>query len=186
MINMKKIFWIIITFLILPMDIYATIGSNSSLSEIEVYLFSNDCDKCIEEEKWLNEIYTKYSRLKNNIININEDNKTYNEMVNKLGIPKNKYPVLVIGSEYFIGFNDKIKSSIENEIEYYSDYDTYCNIMNTDLSIKECKNKNGKSFKENNYYIYALVVLIIVITSIGIVIFIKNKNKLRKNNVNKN
>lgn len=156
---------------------YATIGSNSSLQDINVYLFTNECDECKEEEKWLKEIYNKYSRLNNNIININDSSEKYDDIIKKLNIKKDKYPLLIIGTNYYIGFNDKIKEEITNTIENYSKFDSYCDIMNTKLNIKECQKQNNIIDEKSNFFIYLIVTLVgAVILSIMFILLKKYKH----------
>ena len=171
---MKYIYNVTLMLFLLPMVAYATIGSNSSLQDINVYLFTNECDKCKEEEIWLKEIYNKYSRLNNNIININYNNEKYYDIIKKLNIKENKYPLLIIGTNYYIGFNDKIKEEIIKTIENYSKFDSYCDIMNTKLSIKDCQKQNNKIVEKSNYFIYILVTIVGVIILSTIFIFFKN------------
>lgn len=174
---MKYIYNVILTIFLLPMVTYATIGSNSSLQDINVYLFTNECDKCNEEEKWLKEIYNKYARLNNNIIDINDNNEKYYDVIKKLNIKEDKYPLLIIGTNYYIGFNDKIKEEITNTIENYSNFDSYCDIMNTKLNIKECQKQNNKINKRDNYFPYFFATLGgVIILSIIFILLKKNKH----------
>ncbi len=176
---MRKIVYIFLICLLLPMNAYATIGSNSSIKDVNVYIFKNECDKCIQEEKWLDSIYTKYARL--NIVKVN-DIKKYEDILKKLKVPNNKYPLLIIGSDYFIGFNDKIKEEVENAIEAYSKEDSYCDIFDTKLSNKECLDLNKKIYTKPK----SIMVPVIAISTLGIISILfklileyrKNKNKL--------
>ncbi len=170
---MKYIYNFILLICLLPMVTYATIGNNSSLEDINVYLFTNECEECLEAEKWLTSIYNKYSRLNNRIVNVKEDNK-YLEIFDKLGI-SNKYPVLIIGTNYYIGFNDKIKTEVETLIQEYSKASDYCDIMNTELSVKECQKINNNIYNDHNYLVYLIIPLVVIVIGGTIVIVLKRK-----------
>lgn len=174
---MKYIYNVILIIFLLPMVTYATIGSNSSLQDINVYLFTNECDNCKEEEIWIKEIYNKYSRLNNNIINVNENSEKYDDVIKKLNIKENKYPLLIIGTNYYIGFNDKIKKEITNTIEDYSKFDSYCDITNTKLNVKECKKQNNKIVGNNTYFVYSIIFLIGLAVLISIMVLKNYYNK---------
>ncbi len=177
---MKKFYLILIVFLTLPMVTYATIGSNSSLPNIEVYLFTNKCDQCNKEETWLKEIYTKYSTLNYSVINVSENQDKYKEVIKQLNISNNKFPLFIIGTNYFTGFNDKTKIDIEEAIKAYSTRGNYCNILNTKLSIEECQKINEDIYKNNhksiNLVIPLTIVLIIILSCLAFKIFRKSKN----------
>ena len=129
---------------------YATIGNNSSLEDINVYLFTNECEECLEVEKWLTSIYNKYSRLNNRI-------------------------VLIIGTNYYIGFNDKIKSEVETLIQEYSKTNDYCDILNTELSVKECQKINNNIYNDHNYLVYLIIPLVVIAIGSAIAIVLKRK-----------
>ena len=94
-----------------------------------------------------------------------------------MNIKKDKYPLLIIGTNYYIGFNDKIKEEITNTIENYSKFDSYCDIMNTKLNIKECQKQNNIIDEKSNFFIYLIVTLVgAVILSIMFILLKKYKH----------
>lgn len=162
---MKKWIYILLICLILPIEARATIGSNSSIPNVNIYFFTNECDKCIEEEEWLDSIYTKYYRL--NTIKI-KNNEKYFDILKKLKIPNNKYPLIVIGTNYFIGFNENIKTTVEEAITAYSNFNSYCDVMDTNLDLKECQKVNRKIYRRNSKF--SIIKIISILSILGILL----------------
>ena len=126
----KKLFLIIIVlFLFFPTFIKAEEMNNLTLTSVNektnLYLFySKDCSHCKAMREYLNSIKDDYDYL--NIIEKEViDNKTnYNLMIrvkDKMEVNSQNVPFAVIGTRYFIGYNeditDKIKTTIESKKE---------------------------------------------------------------------
>ena len=112
--KIKKILFLLTLFLILPF-------TKVNAEEVTVNVFyGNGCPHCAKEDKYLNVLKQE---LKDNIeIKKYEvwDNKENNELLKKVRTTLNDenegVPFVVIGNEYFNGYNDDIAKDIKKTI----------------------------------------------------------------------
>lgn len=95
----------------------------SAKEEVEIHLFYREsCIFCKQEITFLNDLLKKYDNVKLSQYKItsNEENvQLFNNVRLAFKIAKPNVPLTVIGTNYFIGFNDNTKYKIENAINYY-------------------------------------------------------------------
>ena len=148
-----KMFIVLVLFLIL----FLPFGINAEENEIRLYLFhSSSCPHCKAEIEFLESIKDDYPSLKVITYEVsgNEMNYNfYNKVMKKTGINATGVPFTLIGTDYYIGFDEntgtdkEIKKSIEKFLN--GDYvDVIAKIKN-DEDISDIKyNVDSSSEKE--------------------------------------
>lgn len=166
---------IIVTLVLLPFKVNAKVANSSEdFSPLIIYVFEEDKnDACKEAEKWLEE-YTK----NNNLINIEyiNDKEILEKVKSQYKIKTIKYPFIIIGSNYFLGFSDNTKKDLNNAIAAYENAN-YCNVIakiREDNNIESCfKSNEGIYHKDHNNIILATTLLLSSL--IGLIIMKKSK-----------
>ena len=182
---MKKIMTIMIfMILIIPFTVKA-IATNSSYTDIEVYFFYEDnCEECDKAKEWLETEFKEDYRVRIEYLKT-EENKELNDKVHEsLKIKKNKYPLMIVGSDTFIGFNEKTKNNLKEAIHSYEEVDDFCDVVSkirNDEDIKECLNQNKDIYKEPfELPIYGIVLIVFIICVIlGVFFMMKKKKRLK-------
>ena len=112
---MKKLLLIVILFsLIIPSVV-------SEESDVDLYLFyGQGCPHCSQEKVFLDEIKEEYPQL--NIIEkeiyFNDKNRElFIQMSNSYGEEIQGVPTIFLNGKVFVGFNNDIKNSLQEEIE---------------------------------------------------------------------
>ncbi len=112
------------TFLVVFLCIFLLPINVRAKENVEVHLFySESCTFCKREITFLNELLEQYDNITINKYEVTTD---YNneELFNKVrlifDVVKPNVPLTVIGTNYYIGFNDDIGHKIENTINHYS------------------------------------------------------------------
>ncbi len=165
---MKKITLIIISFFIVmfPLTCNAVVLTSSS-RDLNVYLFSDiECKECQEIKEYFKEKNKENERIILTEINVREKKKIYSDVREILKFKKDKYPIIVIGSNYFFDFNTK---KLDKAIESYLKNDEYCDLVyriESNLDTKDCLNINKEIYKES---LSPIKIVIIVLCSLGIV-----------------
>jgi len=100
--------------------------SNANAEEtVKLYLFYNyDCPHCANEKVYLEKLQEEYSNLEiiKYEIKKDEDNKELlSGFLEKQEWDINAVPLTIIGTNYFVGYNDDIASKIRCAINYYSE-----------------------------------------------------------------
>lgn len=119
------------------------IGAN----KVNLYLFySSTCPHCHAEIEWLNTIKNNYNYL--NIIEYEASANFafYESVVEQMQINDYHVPLTIIGSDYYVGFNDSKKDDIIKLIKQYSKIE-HCDMVDTikkDEDITKCKSINNK------------------------------------------
>ncbi len=172
---MKRVVVIALTLLImLPMNIKAVATNAAVQSYVRIYYFCDDSKVCDEGKEWLESQEKEDNRLAVNYVN---DDSLYKKVKDKLGIKKEKLPLVIIGSNYFVGFN---KNKLENAIEAYKKVDDYCDAVSkirNDGDVSDCI-KDNKGIYNDNFDTIIIIIGAIAIVAIlvGAYIFIKRKN----------
>ena len=137
---MKKIYILIIALLLLiPFNVKA-----KNDNKVTLYLFHREsCPHCKAEIKYLDKIKDKYDYLEIKEYEVSENKALYQKVIKKIGTG-DKTPITIIGSKIIVGFADNSKSEIERSIKEYHKYDSYCDLVTTDKSKKECQKENKK------------------------------------------
>lgn len=176
---MKKIIFIFSLFIALCFPIMTkAIATNSLYKSIKVYFFYEDnCKECNEAEDWLKEnknIGIEYKK-------VEENKDLIKKIKDLLNIKKDNKPLIIIGTKYYIGFNNKIKNNIKEVIETYETNNDYCDVVSkieNNLDTKECIKQDSNTNKSNKFPMFLKIILIFIriILVVSIIFFIKKKN----------
>ena len=111
----KIIFSLIFCFLFLP--------NVNALENVKLYLFYNyDCPHCADEKVYLKELEEEYDNLeiiKYEVKKYDENKELLSEFLKQQGWDINAVPLTIIGTNYFIGYNDDIGTKIRCAVNYY-------------------------------------------------------------------
>lgn len=113
----KIIFSLVFCFLFLP--------SVNAEEKVKLYLFYNyDCPHCADEKVYLNQLKEEYDNLEIIKYEVKKDESNRELLSNFLMKQEwdiNAVPITIIGTNYFVGYNDDIGTKIRCAINYYSD-----------------------------------------------------------------
>ncbi len=183
---MKKLI-ILLSIMVLCMPIETkAVATNSSYDNIKVYLFyGDDCKDCDKAKDWLENELKNHDRVRSALINIENDDKLYKDVKKVLDIKKDNEPVLILGSNYFVGYNDKTKNNLTEAIKAYEDAKDYCDIVSkiqNDEDTNSCLEQNKDIYEVKEVPI-ALVIGIsagVLVIAIALCTFIIIKKKRKK------
>ncbi len=148
----NKILYIIMgVLLFIPVSTKALVTSSSKYKNVNSYLFvRDDCKKCDEVNKWLEEENSKSPYTQLIVLTIKDNKDLYDKVKEVLKIKNNSFPLLVIGSNYFSDFDKEEKINIVKTLEAYKTNDS-CNL----ISIIQRNEDTNNCLKENdNIYNY--------------------------------
>ncbi len=181
---MKKITYIILSlFVLFPMTCQAAVATTSGERELNVYLFTLDeCDKCEDVKSYIESKHDENNRIILNEINVNEKEEVYEKAKEILKFKSDNYPLIIIGTDYFIGYDNK---KLDNAIKSYLNNQDYCNLVyriENNKDISNCLEINKDIYKSTNSNLLLNIVLVIAIALIiGFIIFkLVGKNKRKK------
>ena len=168
---MNKLLSIIIIFIILIIPINVNAVVSNSFYNIKINVFYKDnCKECEEEKEWI-EDYKEDKFINVEYINIKDNEKLYNEIKESLKIKKDNVPLVIIGSNYFLGFNDRIKGNLIEAIKAYEENKDYCDVVTkikNKEDIKECLKVNKNIYKDNIFIsVIIMIIAIIVLVIVG-------------------
>lgn len=117
---MNRIRKIIITALLLFIPFVVSADEKT----LRVYLFHQEsCPHCKKEIRYLEELKNEYSNLDVVTYEVSQNVMNYNFMnrvIDKTGIVTNgQVPFTIIGTDYYIGFEDHVKKSIKDSIDKF-------------------------------------------------------------------
>lgn len=117
---MNRIRKIIITALLLFIPFVVSADEKT----LRVYLFHQEsCPHCKKEIQYLEELKNEYSNLDVVTYEVSQNVMNYNFMnrvIDKTGIVTNgQVPFTIIGTDYYIGFEDHVKKSIKDSIDKF-------------------------------------------------------------------
>ena len=156
---MKKIFIVIIAILLLTgcnnskNDTDSSTNSNSDeivdkevgTHQVTLYLFySSTCPHCHAEIEWLETIKDKYLYLTIVKYEASKNFDLYEKVVNGMNIDDYHVPLTIIGTDYYIGYNEYKNDDFIKLIKDYSKIehcDMVSNIINNEKS-DICNKKN--------------------------------------------
>ena len=130
MIKLKSLF-ITLLFLVL----FIPFNINADENEIRLYLFhQNGCPHCEAELEFLESIEDDYPTLeiiKYEVSSNAMNYSLYNKVMRKTGIHENGVPFTIIGTDYFVGFDENTGSDeeIKKSIEKFLKSDNYKDII---------------------------------------------------------
>lgn len=177
---MRKVLLISIILILLSFCIVsnAIVTNSSEYSNVKVYVFYEENNNNFEQEKqWLEE----NPNIRKEYINVNDNNDLFTKIKDELKIKKNKLPVSVIGSTYFIEFDEKVKNNMKEAIKTYenaTDYGDIVEKIRNNEDIKDMVKKNEEIYKQPEKANIVLNLIFIII-AICVVIFILKSIKKR-------
>ena len=180
---MKKILFILIMILLaFPVTTKAIVTNSSSNIKVNVF-YEKKCKNCDQEKEWLEE-YNKNAFINIEYFNIADNKELYAKTRSALNIKKDKLPLVVIGTDYFIDFNETVKNSLITAIISYEENTSYCDAvtkLKNNEEIKECINQNKNIYKKSNVFLTFLKILFgaCIICVIIIFRFVFNKKRNR-------
>ena len=147
---MKKILLLIILFLI-PLNAFAN-------ENVNIYIFHQyTCTHCQKALEYFNELDKN-----DQTINVYEyellkeehayNRNLYNDVCQLMDIKITSVPLIIIGNEYFIGFSDSKKESIEKTIDFYK-ANAYADIIGQKLGLVDEDNKPITKMNDKDYFV---------------------------------
>ena len=178
---MKKILLIssliisIIIAMIFPLFSVKGVATNADDYEaLKIYVFKKEDDKKSQElEDWLNEFIKEKINLNVEYLDKDSNEELITKVKKELSIKPNKYPLVIIGSNYFIGFNDEIKEQITEAVNKYQEHDSYCNLVTkiqNEEDITNCLTNNKGIYNQVEYKTNTPWLLIGIVVGIVLVI----------------
>ncbi len=182
---MKKVlgmFFLLIT-LCLPI-VSNALATNSSYDNIKVYFFyEEDCKDCEKAKEWLEEELKEHQRVRAEYVKIENNQEFSKQVKNTLQIKKDTVPLMVIGSNSFLGFSSKVKNNLTEAMESYEEAESYCDVISkirNQEDVKDCMNQNKEIYHPSTG-LSTLVKIVLGMVGIGFVvgvIFLVQKKKL--------
>ncbi len=177
---MKKVLFMLLLIMILcfPITSYAVITNSEYNIKINVF-YEEECEECKTEKNWLEE-YKKDKFINVEYINIEDYPDLFNDVRKTLDIKKNKLPLVIIGSNYFVGYDDEVKDKIMKAIDAYEKESNYCDLVakiENKENTKECLEENKGIYEEVSSKSYGYLVVILILISGGIFIILKRTKK---------
>lgn len=163
---MKKsiVLLIISLFLFIPIDINAGISSinpgNNSTNDLTIYLFySKTCSHCKKEMEWLDKYKNEKSGIKLEYYEISDNDKLLTSVRKSLNIKNSYVPLTVIGSDYFIGYNDDIKKQMEEAVDAYlkNEYCDIVDLVKKDKDTTGCRSENNGIYTSSEYRVLPFI-----------------------------
>ena len=121
-------------------------------------------------------------------INTNENSELYNKIKDVLKIKKDNLPIIVVGSTYFIGFDEKIQSNIEEAVKAYENAEKYGDIVDkvrNNEDVKDIIKQNEEIYKQPNTSNVFLNVIFVIIALFIIIFILKIVLEKKLNNTKK-
>lgn len=163
---MKKILFYIMILItvLLPLDTFAyTTGSDVVITEkkITIYLFySEECPHCHKEREWLSDYTKEHLDVKVEYYERDKESSMVSKVRSALNIKNSYVPLTVIGSDYFIGYNEDTRKQMEEAIEAYKEHEGYCDIVSLiekGEDTEGCRTKNNGIYSLSSYHILPIV-----------------------------
>lgn len=182
---MKKVLIISIILMLLGIGIVsnAIVTNSSEYSNVKVYvLYGEENEEYNQEKQWLDENIN----IRKEYINVNENNDLYAKIKEELKIKKEKFPITIIGSTYFMEYNEKIQGDIKKAIEAYEkagDYGDIIEKIRNNEDVKDVIKQNQKIYKQpgkSNIVINIVIILLVLCIVIVIFNFFKKKKRPKK------
>ncbi len=179
---MKKLIWAIsLLLLLVPFTSEGAVTNSSSYGTVKTYIFyKSDCDECDESIAWIKDYINKHTYVTSEYVDIDKNSELFDKVKNQLKIKKDDLPLIVIGTNYFNGFDEKVETKVIEVLEAYHDQD-YCDVIskiNDNADIKDCLKQNRKFYKQSNssaIIIWIVVSCVLVVGAITVWILIKRK-----------
>lgn len=156
----KSLFIIMSLFLILISPVKA-----ESDIKVKVYAFmQEDCKECKQIEKWLEKQEDEYIDIE--YLTSENNHNILTTLRDKLNFDEENKPLVIIGTNYYIGYNGKVKKEISKAINAYYEKD-YCDLISNIVNngeVNNCAKINegiASSYKEEKNNVIVIVTSII-------------------------
>ncbi len=179
---MKKILFTSIVLLLLLFPIVSkAVATNSSYYDgVKIYVFYEENSENFEQEKqWLEED----SSIMKTYLNINENSELLSKVKDTLKIGSNKLPITIIGSTYFIGFDEKVQNNMKEAVESYKNAEEYGDVIEkirNNEDVKDIVRQNEQIYKAPNNTVIIIISIIFAIIVVLLAIYILKKKKTKK------
>ncbi len=161
---MKKLLFLIGIFVcVFPITAKAAVASSVGTRDLNIYLFrESECEKCEDIKKYISDKAKKNQNIVLKEIEVKDNKETYNNTKKVLKFKENKYPVIVIGSDYFIGFDSKkLDKVIDSYLNTKGDYCDLISHIENNLGTDNCIKGNSDIY--NPITPFKMVIIIICI-----------------------
>ena len=185
---MKKLLYIffLLVLLCLPTTSKA-LATNSSYNNIVVYfIYEDNCNNCDTGKEFLQQHLKDNNRVRPEYIKVDSNKELNKKLREALDIKKEDTPLIIIGTNYFIGFNNKIKENLTEAIKSYENTSDYCDVVSKirkNEDIKDCVTQNKGIYnqqKEISVFIKVIIVIVSICLLIGAGLIIKKKKLLSR------
>ncbi len=184
---MKRILCISIALILLSFSIVsnAIITNSSEYSNVKVYVFYEDNnEKCEQEKQWIND----NTNIREEYIKVSENGELFEKVKKALNIKKDELPIAIIGSAYFVGFDEKVQNSMKEAIAAYDGADEYGDLvekLKKDENVDELIKQNEEIYKQpkNSNNLVKIILIVLVIVIIIIIagrLYVQNKKKKKR------
>lgn len=178
---MKKVLLISIIILILlsfSVVSNAIVTNSSEYSNVKVYIFYKEENEVYQKEKnWLDENIN----IRKEYINTNENGELFTKIKDALKIKNDKLPISVVGSTYFIGFNEKIQNNMKEAIDAYKKAEEYGDIVQkirNNEDIKEIVEQNETIYQQPKISNNVIAIILIILIIGAVILILKYKGKI--------
>lgn len=164
---MRKVVFYIMCLIILIMPITASAvvsGGYSAIADEEmvtIHLFySEECPHCHKEREWLDSFTKENPKVKVKYYEREESSELVSKVRKSLSIKNSYVPLTIIGSDYFIGYNDDIKKQITEAFSAYAEHEEFCDIVSLvekGESTEGCRVKNNGIYSLSSYRILPII-----------------------------
>ncbi len=162
---MKKILFCLILLILVFVPsstfAYATGSDAESEAKLTIYLFySEECPHCHKEREWLKSYTKEHPEVKVKYYEREANSELLSSVRKSLSIKNSYVPLTVIGSDYFIGYNDDIQKQIDEATFSYKNSDDFCDIVSLvedGKDIAGCKTKNNGIYAMSSYRILPII-----------------------------
>ena len=186
----KSLFVILACVLLLPsLEVNAVVTNSSQYADLKVYLFGEEnCELCAEEKEWLQEYSNKENTVSFEYFDKTEKEELFKTIKDKLFSKEDDLPITIIGSNYFVGFNDQVKDKIKEAATAYNEADSYCDIVaraRNNGDMEECLETNKEIYHSDEslpLWTTVGIVLILTIVVIGLIVSAVVMIKKKKEN----
>ena len=178
---MKKLLMILLLIIIFtPFKVNGVVTNATDTSKVRINYFY-DNEESLKGKSWLDSYLENKDDVTKEYISINDNKELYNKVKEILNIKKDNVPLIVIGSNYIVGFNEKTKDKVKSVLKSYQESDKQCNLISkirNNKDISKCLDINSNIYKEDNHIvIYLLIILILIVTSLVILKIVVKRKK---------
>lgn len=148
---MKKLILMLLLFILIPIKTLAN-------EKVNVYVFYNyNCPHCHKALEYFNDLKEKDKQIEVYDYELlheeNAHNRTlYNNICNLLDIKIKSVPLIIIGTDYSIGFSDSKIENLEKTIKFYKEND-YKDIVGISLKVVDENNNPIIKYDDDKNYV---------------------------------